>query len=174
MNLSRRLFLFGSASAVAAAAISANTYAAIQPIILPTSKRIISGFNLVGCGSPNTADSVMTVELAVDGDQRFRIALNSRASYLWRAVDNENAILLDNKTLRLSATGDLSSIELWCEDRITDTWKCRLVERYTFREDETVQVETLALNVKDTQRLNQYRQPITTVNYTRSKSGLLA
>lgn len=143
VELSRRLFLFGSAAALAAAAVPvAIAESAIAapiftpvPALAPYLRRevwgILAGFE------PSVSDphGPATIQIGRhNGPNILQWGMDTRSTYLWRAMPMRQIIVPDHSPLRMSVLSPraLGRVIMTCHDIVDEGPPVELVENHTF------------------------------------------
>lgn len=166
VELSRRFFVFGTAAAIAAAAVPTKVGALTRitpitpvPALNKFKRRLIWDFQAYNDGGFGL------VSLYRGNECIHRVGLAQYGSYRWVPFldlgrDLAGIHIRDDEVFRLSIESQdngpsLGSIDLMCEDWIDDGDPVRVLERHQFPQRGPAQL--VALDPKDQERLERFR-----------------
>lgn len=158
VELTRRLFLIGSASALAAAAVAPAAadavvpFEPIQKVIALTNyrQRLLWQFDVAFDHSDRDEAAELTIRRGRTGGTLFQINMNVRAVMVWKAPRGEPIVVPKDDVLSLSvATKSAAVGKIWliCSDYFEDeSDPIFLREEHTFPSKGPATIETLQLD----------------------------
>lgn len=134
IELSRRWFIFGSAAAVAAAAIKQSFATLVPTPAPPYISRQISDYILYPYHVPGT-DEFATFNIYIRDNLTRSASINTRGFYHWSSSDPlDMPMIMQDDVFRIEMIGGsgLGEVVLTCRDKIDDGPRVHLLERWTF------------------------------------------
>jgi hypothetical protein len=144
VELSRRLFLFGSAAALAAATVPGAVAESViaPPVFTPVQamspylRRMVWGIDIGFYYADDAPNDVASVDIGRGPDRTIlHFDLSTRSVLRWVERGPLNAIIVpanDTLSIALRSASGLGSVDLMCEDKVDEGAPIHLVERHTF------------------------------------------
>jgi hypothetical protein len=124
MILSRRHFLFGTAAAIAGAAVM-PAGRLMQHILFPQFQvREIHGFNVFCDVFPEDADAMLYFEAAINGRPLFAASANARAPFTWEPHPYYPFVFKSEHHMTLRLDGPPGQVMVYGKDDGVHFWEC--------------------------------------------------